>query len=358
MGSGVSWFGAMTEWTLFVDESGRFDLRSPWPSGRRIVGGVLVREAPTEAEASCRRAIDAALATVAPWWRGPVHMRRLRHPPYLAADLIAMPAPAPIVAVARRLPPELPESIARAGQAWRAIWKIAAPIVTALRKVVTAELARRSARFLIVSEYGRNLPPGMIPYPRMLAALVEQAALACALGAPSAATLHPIVAERSGALLIEDFTRWSAALAALARRTAGPSGPRTGTVEIVKPVRAPAEERAGLQVADTIVHSLGPGRTQEVEPTRGEAAAWDRIRLAAEVEALFELPSDAVSERDAVAPHRQVRRAVAEVDRSRGFEECVVELEQLHRAPWPPPGVYRVAVEEAYATSVALKELR
>jgi hypothetical protein len=241
----------------------------------------------------------------------------------------------------------------------RALARRGFELARALRRGVCQELARRAARFVIVSEYGRRLPPGLLPYPRMITALVEASALACMPAAAGTARVHPVIAFRPGSFPIADCEAWNRALAEMAaasnrRRT----GPPIGDVEVQQPERPPAEERAGLQVADVIVHALGPGALQEVEPPAEQVARWDRRRVDAEAQVLLGLPSGRLSERDALEPWRLMRRSVSELDHDRGFDECVARLDEAFHAPTPPAGVYRVAVEEARASVALLEELR
>ena len=105
-----------------------------------------------------------------------------------------------------------------------------------------------------------------------------------------------------------------------------------------------ASDRAGLQVADLIVHALGPGPLQDRRVPESARAKRTRARVMAELQSIFKVPVW-VAEHDALAISHHVhdllsaRTATARDEAWRALRD---------RAPSrPPDGVYPAAVEWA-----------
>lgn len=323
----------MSSMTLFVDESGRFEPPKPgrsahWPCGRRLVGGVVLAGDPGEAEASAREMLEDALAAIdLAWWRGEVSGKWFRHAPTLAEQLLAQPD---VPAAYHQLATETRKGVDRSRSR---LFELGNGWLQSLRRQLGRRLGANGARVLLAAEHGlpgeRDLPAS-VPFPRMLSALLGQSAVWAARDWESP-TLSSVVADRGG-LHPEQLAL-------------GPWARALGVPSLPPPQVARASERAGLQIADLIVHALGPGQGQDLHLTDDDAAKRTRARVERELASSFGVEDLWVVEHDAFAVAHALRAAVEA--RSPAQQTSTLAALRALSPKRPPGGAFPAAVEWA-----------
>ncbi len=262
----------MTNYTLYIDESGQF-VRSKvegYGLNLRLVGGCVLRGTPDEHSS----AVEGEIAAALDWWRGERHALNLRSPVKVAFEVRA-------AARGRRHLPNRIEEYARELEALPGA-KIAAfatksPCKALLRdegnRLLTRALcvlgAQNATVVLAVEDDHR---PATSRYPDMGVAAVTRAMVEVAmLGAD---TRLGVVIARGGA----GGTAWIEQLPGIASRISRRFGRDIGlgSVEIAD---ALARHRPALFLADAVTHAFGPQGTQNVDIEPRQRDDWNHSRV-------------------------------------------------------------------------------
>lgn len=250
------------EYTVFVDESGLF---SAGAVGHRVVGAVVVPLAREEADGRARAALEAGAGP----WGLPVHAKDLVSPlltPPRAltearwqllqswmreGDRPRVPDRATLLALQDGSRGMLLGALSRepGRHADRVLYRL---------RVEVRRLLRETGAWLVwVGEHGRRaLEAGdRDHWPRMVRAAVGQAAVSVWRAGGEGASITPVIATYSS-LATLDLAPTQRALSTTTR--VAPIWPEAQVPLI------PAETSAGLQVADVLVHALGPGAAQSL----------------------------------------------------------------------------------------------
>lgn len=318
--------------TLFVDESGRFEPgHGYWPWGMRLVGGPALPGDAEHAEDTCRGLLLSALAEAGiPWWRGEVSGKHFKHPPTLAERLLTMSdAPSDIHDLARGL-------LAGGETAHRRLKDRGRLWLAEVRRRLGPRLAEAGGRILLVAESGspgQGAIPSSAPFRRMLGALLGHSAMWASTDW-SADSIDWVVADRGGldakSLPLEPW-----------RRAIAHSRPEAAS-RLGEPHVRKASEHAGLQIADLVVHALGPGAGQDLRVPDELRVNRTQGRVQSELRDRFGAPVW-VAEHDALQVAQDVRSLLA--SRTEGDRQRAVRSLRAHQPKRPPDGVYRAAVE-------------
>ena len=334
------------QWTIFLDESGLFDTNAP---GLRVVGGVIVPRARTDAERAAKEWLEDGLREAdAAWWATAVHANELLDPPKLAKRLARMAgAPGALGHAADDL--SSCDSLAARARAvgttaWRRLSDWGRKTVGRLRRSVGAALGHADAHVLVAVGHAtwtsaRSAKPETVAYGPVLDAASGHALLVCASRSESAPTATFVVATRWQRGATPSVASWAAAIAAC-QRTLAPRRVPVFEPIVAEPASAQAGHNSGLQVADLFVHMLGPRkRTRPLKP--GEARSETRASLLHRLNDVFAKP-DSVHIAGVGELCALVQGAVAEGGRGPSSDA----LRNLATEE-PPAGNVRAAVDQA-----------
>lgn len=329
------------KWTAFVDESGLFEpAEGAWLPGMRLVAGVLLPQAMAQAEALSQKTLRSVLdAAGVPWWSEPIHGSEIASPTRLARCILRTEKAPDWARAQATMADTHPEPLRATGQR----------MLRALRQGVGQMIAQENGWALGVCEFGCPTTlrgePGPLPYRRMLLGWLDHALLQVASEGSGPASLEVLVASRNGTVAAH-LSPWSKRLTDLGDRR----------LEVSLTVReAPAQQAAGLQVADLIAHGLGPGSQQAIPPAPELVASRTQQDLEAQVRSRFG-PGLRYIERDALLDHRTVNRATMVIGHEGRFLRVAQEARSLPPAPLPP-GHFPASLQACSAAVPALRRL-
>ncbi|HNW42182.1 MAG TPA: hypothetical protein PKN08_09805 [Opitutaceae bacterium] len=349
----------MAVFTLYLDETGSFrSLRGPL--GVRVVGGVLLRGAPSDHEQPLRAALRLALA----WWPGDWHACEVGSTFRIAQALQRVAAGA--------LPPELRELRSQVdGLSYERIngLRSSAPRLLAALRAESARLLERVDATLRDDVAGRWAPCTIVlcaehdleseanrapRYPRMLEAVVERTAWSFLEHDPVDSIELHVVAAEGGAC--------SAAVPASLHQTIATSyenaralwekhAPSPPVLQI-PPVRfAPADAGVpGLVLADFAIYRLQGGSTPNMSVSPQAALAWSGPAIAG-TRPIGAIPFAVCGVGDIPSLLRDVLRG------ARPASEAEASLSEMARRRSLPQGTLCATVQDALALIRRWKEL-
>lgn len=336
----------MQKWTLFVDESGLFehDRNRVFPRGLRLVGGVLVPQDIHTAEHAAALAISHGLThSNADWWTGPIHATEFLYPPNLAGALRRQPAVPDNLAI---LADEVSETSDKGNCQRRRLLNWGDEVLWAIRLAIGKFVVQHQGIVVGVAEYGDKIGRnGMLArsrYAPMLHALVKTCLLKAASIASESIGLTAVVASRPNEKIQFQQEPWIRSIKALLHHGGSASG---GSFDAIF---KRADDMYGLQLADVIVHALGPGRGFGQMPNADEIRARTMFNMKITADELLGCGRTAYEEYDALDAHQCLKNAV---ERSGTRTSLLAARDELSRlAVQRPLGIFPSAVQQTINT--------
>lgn len=350
---------AMDEATLFVDESGLFRSATCWPSGMRVVGGVVVPRPHAEASRLCGAALRRALASAdAAWFEGDVHATDLLHPPDVARRILDSREPDGSLARAAqdilRAEKER-EGAARGSSAWRRLREFGGSVLTSIEHSIGPMLDELDAEVVVVTEYGSVAHAGegtrLVRYPRMAEALIRAAILRTGRTATAPWRLVAVMASGQPGANGVSAEVWLRKLAKLREQEDELRGtlPNEALVRI-----ADARDDAGLQVADVVVHALGPGAQHELTPTPAAVLGRTLAQAATDARVRLRVAPERYEEHDALEGHEALMAVAASPRSETARSERIAKALALATQRPLPRMLYPSSLEQGARIAPAL----